>query len=81
MMMSCNHPFSWFGPERNDVEMIRRKEECDLPWKKENGKNVKFSSEFKKLFEKMVAFKREDRLSMDEILSHSWFQAKTSRYD
>ena len=80
-MFANDHPFSWFRSERYDEEMIIRKKEYDLPWKKENGKNVKFSSEFKKLFEKMVAFKREDRLSMDEILSHSWFQAKTSRYD
>ena len=26
----------------------------------------------------MVAFKPENRLSMDEILAHAWFQGKTS---
>ena len=78
-MMTCKHPFRDFKPVEHDQEMISSGEDYPLPWEEENFKKFKFSPAFKDLFKKMVAFKPENRLSIDEILAHEWFKGRTSR--
>ena len=79
MMMTCKHPFYRFEPVEYDQERIKAKKDYQLPWEGKNGKNWKFSPEFKDLFKKMVALNPENRLSIDEILAHEWFKGSTSR--
>lgn len=50
-------------------------------WKQKGGRNNfpnGISDEFKDLYSKLVAFRPNDRISVDEILQHPWLKLKTA---
>ena len=76
-MVSCQHPFLE-GQKLNDYRLIEENQNFDKFWQKKaaenikNGHDIKYSSNFKDLFEKMVAKDPKKRLTIVEILAHPW---------
>ena len=65
MMLYGGNPFRFAILKDKNYKLIADKSHNDFWQSKENGSNVIFSAEAKDLIEHMVAYKQEDRFTMD----------------
>lgn len=79
MMLTARPPFMCAKKEDPYYKLIVGKR-LDLFWQAQAQANEEeadiYSSEFKDLFEHMVAFNPKDRITMEQILGHDWFKGK-----
>ena len=76
------YPFEKPNCTDNKYKLIMKKDFNGF-WKKSEKilcePNTKLSNEFKNLFEKMICYNAEERISINEIKNHPWFHELTGK--
>ena len=71
-------PFNFARLKDKDYKLIADKNYNDFWKSKETQFRVIFPEKFKGLFQSMIAINPKERLTIEEILAHEWFEGQTS---